>query len=1739
MTRSVYSQPPAAPGQTMKGAAAVKNKALSTDVKPNGTANKLTRGVSETKVNSKTSSNSSWHANPSADVESRRVIIQKIVRLLDGCKPKAFTGKMDKLIDLARRLEMALYRSSKSEKEYMDTATLRARVVNLVKNSSNNKNKKPTPAQAQQPKNVVSTPVITDKQRQEVLRQRQQRLLLLRHASQCPSNGENKCLVTPHCAAMKVLWKHIAKCKDHQCVTPHCVSSRFVLSHYHRCVDKKCPVCQPVRVISLKRSQYQQQQKQKQQNNKTGNVRKTNAKLTDKNTTSTPQKSKPALPKQTAGTNTQMKKTGAAPSLASTSVKSALEKQRIAKEQAQQDLKRRRLLNGTSSTPPKTDPNMNKKDVTTPPPNQAVIRARESQIAAYRLNQARMQRLSMLKIDPRRARSCRSGTGPSLPLSLSKTAILSHLKSLKVERLQSSLFPLLRKLMESKHNKGVFNEPVDAVALNIPDYHVIVKEPMDLGTVRQKLEDGVYAKLGDFEKDVRLAFTNAIKFNPPEHPVNIWAGYLIKSYEADIPKVIQKMEKEVKKRNDKCQLCFQNQCEVCPLCERGCIAFEPKVIYCSGPCANRIGRNSNYYATPGSSHIWCNDCYDKSKKDAIEANGQVFKKSDLEKKRNNELFAEPWVSCDTCDKWIHQICALFNARKNNPNEHSKYTCPECLLSKSSQGQKLVKDIPSSTNKLKLKIPSGTSKGSSISKSAPSGSLKNSNSMVKRELPFGKKVPDADDLEHTRLGVFLENWVRNRLGQARDAEKKNPPAIKGDRGPEPSKLHIRVLSNYDELCKVKPFVKKALPSYPDSFSFRSRCIFLFQELDGVDVLIYAMFVQEYGSDCPEPNRRKLYIAYLDSVHYFRPRRLRTLVYHELILAYLEYSRRSGFTSAYIWACPPPNKRDDYILHCHPEDQRVPSADRLRKWYHDMIKRGCKQRIIVGSCSLFDEHFEETVRPATKGKGKKQKKKDKKGKKQTSTTAASSATANSVTKPPPPPPPPKPNSSSNSAVLVVSTPDKDNKKSDANQPNKPGCVNSGNGLKIRENRNTKENLEKRKQKKLALLAKLPYFEGDYWPQEAEELAKEQDAKKKKKNEANNRNRRRKSETASGKPAANTGKPVAKPRESTSVRTSQEAAAAKNRIGERKPSAPSSLKRERDGSPTLKDVKSGQVKKEKDLSTENEVSAEISRQLLIGRLSEQLEAMKDDFLVVKLAHECSRCGEYLLRGRWECRHPDCRSEAVYNSPCPFALCNACYILERARPKELQHASNCLGLSPKSVHEEKKKEEGKDQKVIDNSKETQKRLCDSLGSKSQHDAKRLKNEFGEKMPQTMDEVQKRRMQILEETRRSLLKIKPEQIAAWKNMKPECNRPLFVPEKDHRLYYVDENMPVKTPIYDKIHKNHLVESRHAFLSLCTGNRYQFDQLRRAKHSTMMVLYHLHNPEAPAHLYTCNECQKDILSGNRHHCDLCNGGDFDLCEVCANRVKHVHKLNTFVVTRGVNSASPGSKQMQQRKLENRRARKHSLQLFLQALVHASSCDSSDCGQAPCKKMKELLTHRLNCKIRVRGGCEVCRRVLCLVQMHARNCSLKQCRVPHCDDLKAHIAQQKAQAEANARRRIEQQKQEQSKTKTTGQSVTKPKLIPKQVAKPKGAKPKPKGSSRGRGRGTTRGRGRGRGVTTPTGVGRAKTGTQMKATLVAGSGGTKLKFKTTAAPLAKSTRGGRTGSIKKTTALRGGRGGAKK
>jgi len=65
-----------------------------------------------------------------------------------------------------------------------------------------------------------------------------------------------------------------------------------------------------------------------------------------------------------------------------------------------------------------------------------------------------------------------------------------------------------------------FLTPVDPVALNIPDYHKLIKKPMDLGTVGEKLRGGEYENAKEFEADVRLVFANCYKFNPPEHLVH-------------------------------------------------------------------------------------------------------------------------------------------------------------------------------------------------------------------------------------------------------------------------------------------------------------------------------------------------------------------------------------------------------------------------------------------------------------------------------------------------------------------------------------------------------------------------------------------------------------------------------------------------------------------------------------------------------------------------------------------------------------------------------------------------------------------------------------------------------------------------------------------------------------------------------------------------------------------------------------------------------------------------------------------------------------------------------------------------------------------------------------------------------------------------------------------------------------------------------------------------------------------
>ncbi|KAL0701935.1 hypothetical protein Bca4012_058057 [Brassica carinata] len=65
--------------------------------------------------------------------------------------------------------------------------------------------------------------------------------------------------------------------------------------------------------------------------------------------------------------------------------------------------------------------------------------------------------------------------------------------------------------VQKKDTYGVYSDPVDSEEL--PDYHEIIKNPMDFTTLREKLEAGAYSTLEQFEANVFLICTNAMEYN--------------------------------------------------------------------------------------------------------------------------------------------------------------------------------------------------------------------------------------------------------------------------------------------------------------------------------------------------------------------------------------------------------------------------------------------------------------------------------------------------------------------------------------------------------------------------------------------------------------------------------------------------------------------------------------------------------------------------------------------------------------------------------------------------------------------------------------------------------------------------------------------------------------------------------------------------------------------------------------------------------------------------------------------------------------------------------------------------------------------------------------------------------------------------------------------------------------------------------------------------------------------------
>ena len=70
----------------------------------------------------------------------------------------------------------------------------------------------------------------------------------------------------------------------------------------------------------------------------------------------------------------------------------------------------------------------------------------------------------------------------------------------------------------SNHRNGaIFQNPIKHS--EAPDYHEIVKRPMDLKTMKARIKSGAISTSTEFQRDIYLMFANSMMYNRPNSDI--------------------------------------------------------------------------------------------------------------------------------------------------------------------------------------------------------------------------------------------------------------------------------------------------------------------------------------------------------------------------------------------------------------------------------------------------------------------------------------------------------------------------------------------------------------------------------------------------------------------------------------------------------------------------------------------------------------------------------------------------------------------------------------------------------------------------------------------------------------------------------------------------------------------------------------------------------------------------------------------------------------------------------------------------------------------------------------------------------------------------------------------------------------------------------------------------------------------------------------------------------------------
>ncbi|KAI9913911.1 hypothetical protein PsorP6_006327 [Peronosclerospora sorghi] len=529
-------------------------------------------------------------------------------------------------------------------------------------------------------------------------------------------------------------------------------------------------------------------------------------------------------------------------------------------------------------------------------------------------------------------------------LQMTADEIAQHIASLRREGRFTSfekVTDILSKLMSDPRNRqGVFNTPVDPVALKLPTYTTIVERPMDLGTIRRKLAAGEYLELQDFIADVRLVFENAMLFNHESHYIHVDAKSLLRRFNESVT-AEQNRQAERQLVHHKCHVCRGNTCIVC---NQQCLDVAQPNLQCSAGCSTEIRKGSSYYLSKDGTRVWCQNCRSRlardQRKDAVLAS--------LVKKKS-EAGVEPWVKCGECSKWLHQVCGLYNPVIGAYTSHETinavsdgimlganlYVCPLCRCER------------------KRSTPT------------PKSSLRK---IIHVDPDENTPYRSCLSIPSCELSLFIETSLRCGLREAGEHEAAETLYVRalsfpGERMTLPERV-VRVFEQNAQLhAHMRPEMASRAQRLPAQLKYLSRGLYLFQKQEGMEVCLFTIYAQEFGDECElEANRRAVYIAYLDSVRYLRPASARTAAYHLILLAYFDYVRLHGFSRVHIWSCPP-QKRISYVFWCRPPFQKTPSADHLRQWYNKLLVKAKERGIVKDWTTLYDRYFSDSVCDST--------------------------------------------------------------------------------------------------------------------------------------------------------------------------------------------------------------------------------------------------------------------------------------------------------------------------------------------------------------------------------------------------------------------------------------------------------------------------------------------------------------------------------------------------------------------------------------------------------------------------------------------------------------------------------------------------------------------------------------------------------------------------------------------------------